>query len=117
MTRGLYLHHPSSLEHDTGAHPERPERIVAVERALEAKGWLGLERVLAPAVERDALEAVHPPAYIDRIAEISAQGGGMLDADTVASSGSYEAALHSAGGAVNAVSALLGQGADVAFCG
>ena len=117
MTRGLYLHHPSSLEHDTGEHPERPERIVAVERALAARGWLGLERVLATPAERDALEAVHPPAHIDRIAAISAQGGGMLDADTVASARSYEAALHSAGGAVNAVSALLGQRADVAFCG
>ena len=117
MTRGLYLHHPSSLEHDTGDHPERPARIVAVERALEARGWLGLERVLAPAAERDALEAVHPAGYIDRIAEISARGGGMLDADTVASGGSYEAALHSAGGAVSAVAALVGREADVAFCG
>jgi acetoin utilization deacetylase AcuC-like enzyme len=117
MTRGLYLHHPSSLEHDTGDHPERAARIVAVERALESRGWLGLERVSAPAAERDALEAVHPSAYIDRIAEICARGGGMLDADTVASSRSYEAALHSAGGAVSAVSALVQKTADVAFCG
>jgi acetoin utilization deacetylase AcuC-like enzyme len=117
MTRALYLQHPSSLEHDTGDHPERPERIRAIEAALERRAWLGLERVPAPAVERDALEAVHPTAYVDRIEEVSNRGGGMLDLDTVASAGSFEAALHSAGGAVAAVSALLGQGAEVAFCG
>jgi acetoin utilization deacetylase AcuC-like enzyme len=117
MTRGLYLHHPSSLEHDTGNHPERPQRIVAVEQELERRGWLGLERVPAPAVERGSLEAVHPAQYIDHIEAVSANGGGMLDLDTVASARSYEAALHSAGGAVNAVSALVAQGAEIAFCG
>jgi acetoin utilization deacetylase AcuC-like enzyme len=117
MTRGLYLHHPSSLEHDTGEHPERAERIRAIERQLEGREWLGLERMPAPAVEREALEAVHPAAYVDRIEEVSARGGRMLDMDTVASAGSFEAALHAAGGAVSAVSALMAQGAEVAFCG
>ena len=56
MTRALYLQHPSSLEHDTGEHPERPERIRAIEAALVRRDWLGLERVPAPAVERDALD-------------------------------------------------------------
>jgi acetoin utilization deacetylase AcuC-like enzyme len=117
MTRGLYLHHPSSLEHDTGNHPERAERVTAVERELEQRQWLGLERVLAPAAEREAVEAVHPADYVERIAQVSVHGGGMLDMDTVASEGSFEAALHAAGGAVSAVSALLARDADVAFCG
>jgi len=117
MTRGLYLHHPSSLEHDTGDHPERAERIRAIERELEGRGWLGLERQQAPAADRETLEAVHPQAYVDRIAQLSARGGGMLDMDTIASGGSFEAALHAAGGAVSAVSALLARDADVAFCG
>jgi acetoin utilization deacetylase AcuC-like enzyme len=117
MTRGLYLHHPSSLEHDTGSHPENAERIRAIERELQSRAWLGLEPVPAPAAERAAMEAVHPPAYVDRIAEISARGGGMLDLDTIASRGSYDAALHAAGGAVSAVSALLSRAAEVTFCG
>jgi acetoin utilization deacetylase AcuC-like enzyme len=117
MTRGLYLHHPSSLEHDTGDHPERSARITAIERELERRDWLGLERVLAPAAEREIVEAVHPPEYVERIAQVSTGGGGMLDMDTVASAGSFEAALHAAGGAVSAVTALLARDADVAFCG
>jgi acetoin utilization deacetylase AcuC-like enzyme len=116
ILRSLYLHHPSSLEHDTGGHPERPERIVAIERELAARDWLGYDRESAPAIERSVLEAVHPPSYVDAIERFCADGGGMLDVDTVASPGSFEAALHSAGGAVRAVDALLGGEAETAFC-
>jgi acetoin utilization deacetylase AcuC-like enzyme len=104
------------LKHDTGGHPERPERILAIERELESRQWLGYERAEAPAVTRAVLEAVHPPDYVDAIAALSERGGGMLDADTVASRGSFEAALHAAGGAVRAVDALLGDEATTAFC-
>jgi acetoin utilization deacetylase AcuC-like enzyme len=114
--RPLYIHHPSSLEHDTGMHPERAERIVAIERALAARDWLGYEREQAPQVELGTLEAVHPRPYIEQIERLSAQGGGMLDVDTVASAGSFEAALHAAGGAVRAVDALLGAEATTTFC-
>ena len=69
----------------------------------------------APAATRAMLEAVHPPDYVDAIARISEQGGGMLDADTVASPGSFEAALHAAGGAVRAIDALLGGEAVTTF--
>jgi acetoin utilization deacetylase AcuC-like enzyme len=115
--RSLYLQHPSSLEHDTGGHPERAERVVAIERELAARQWLGYERELAPRVERETLESVHPAAYVDAIAEFSERGGGMLDVDTIASSGSYEAALHSAGGAVQGVNAVLAGDAGTFFCG
>jgi acetoin utilization deacetylase AcuC-like enzyme len=116
MGRALYLHHPSSLAHDTGEHPERAERITAIERELDARDWLGYEREEAPPAERDTLEAVHPRGYVDRIGEISRAGGGMLDMDTVASAGSFDAALHAAGGAVRAVEALMSREADVTFC-
>jgi acetoin utilization deacetylase AcuC-like enzyme len=109
----LLLRHPLSLEHDTGAHPERVERIVAVERALAERDWLGWEVRDSPAVERDALNAVHPDRYVDGIAEACAAGGGALDIDTIVSERSYEAALHSAGGAMALVDALLGDGVRV----
>jgi acetoin utilization deacetylase AcuC-like enzyme len=115
-THGVYLHHPSSLEHDTGGHPERAERIVAIEQELGSRGWLGYERIEAPAVERRTLEAIHPPEYIDAIQRLSERGGGMLDPDTVASGGSFDAALHAAGGAARAVDLLLDREAEVAFC-
>ncbi len=113
----LYVHHPSSLEHDTGPHPENANRVRAIEAALERAGWLGLERVEAPAATRDQLLRVHPAEHVERIRRLSEDGGGMIDMDTVVSAGSYAAALHAAGGAVHAVDRLLGDGAGFAFGG
>jgi acetoin utilization deacetylase AcuC-like enzyme len=116
VSAALYLHHPSSLDHDTGGHPERADRIVAIERELESRDWLGYERRQAPPVQRAVLEAVHPPQYVASIERLSAEGGGTLDLDTVASRGSYEAALHAAGAAVLAVDLLLDGAAGPVFC-
>jgi acetoin utilization deacetylase AcuC-like enzyme len=117
MSSGLYLRHPLSLEHDTGPHPENADRVRAIETALEADHWHGLEVVEAPAATLEQIERVHSPAHIAAIEAISAAGGGMIDVDTVASARSYEAALRAAGGAVHAVDRLFGDGAGFAFCG
>jgi acetoin utilization deacetylase AcuC-like enzyme len=65
----------------------------------------------------EALTAVHPQSHVDSIRDVSEAGGGAFDPDTIASAGSYEAALHAAGGAVAMVDALLGGQARVAFAG
>ena len=113
--RCVFLEHPSSLEHDTGGHPEQAARIVAIERELEARDWLGFERVRSPAVDRNVLGAVHPESYIESIERLAARGGGAIDPDTLMSSGSFEAALHAAGGAVRMVEMLLGGEARSGF--
>lgn len=104
-----FLHHPSSLEHETGPHPERAERIVAIEAELERRGWPGLERVQAPAADLELLHAVHPAEHVERIRRLCEAGGGAIDADTIVSPGSYRAALHAAGGAARMVDLLLGS--------
>src|SRR5512132_2215120 len=109
MAAPLLLHHRSSLEHDTGPHPERPARIAAIERALGERDWLGWDVRPSPAAELEVVHAVHPPDYVRGIEELSAVGGGALDPDTVVSEGSYRAALHAAGGAAALVDALLGD--------
>jgi acetoin utilization deacetylase AcuC-like enzyme len=109
MASPVLLRHPSSLEHDTGPHPESPRRIVAIERALSERGWLGWDVRLSPAAERAKIEAIHPAAHIDRIKAMSDRGGGMIDMETIVSRGSFGAALHSAGGALAMVDALLGD--------
>ncbi len=112
----LYYSHPSSHRHDTGGHPENAGRLVAIESELERAGWPGLERVEAPPASREQLLRVHEPAHVDAIEEFCARGGGMIDLDTVASSDSYEAALHAAGGAAAAAERLLADGDGAAFC-
>lgn len=114
----LYLNHPSSLEHDTGNHPECAARIEAIEAQL--RDWQGLERVLAPAASLEQLHAVHRPEHVRAIRELADSGGGAIDADTITSAGSYRAALHSAGGAAHMVDRLLAgqpEGPRAGFCG
>jgi acetoin utilization deacetylase AcuC-like enzyme len=116
LISGIYLRHPSSFRHDTGGHPENARRLTAIEEAMSERDWLGLELVEAPAATRGQIERVHTAAHVDSIEALSAKGGGMIDVDTVASEGSWEAALHAAGGAVHATERLLGEG-GFAFCG
>ncbi len=113
--KSVFLAHPSSLEHDTGGHPEQAARISAIERELADRDWLGFERVRSPAVDRDVLTAVHPEAYVAAIGRAAASGGGSLDPDTLISPGSFGAALHAAGGAVRMVELLLDGQAAYAF--
>jgi len=111
----VFLQHRSSLSHDTGPHPEQAARLIAIERELEQRGWLGYELVTSPAVDRRTLAAVHAEHYIAAIESFAARGGGQLDLDTVASEGSFEAALHAAGGAVELVDLLLSGAAPTGF--
>jgi acetoin utilization deacetylase AcuC-like enzyme len=113
----LYFRHESSLAHDTGAHPERIGRIQALEQAMRERDWLDFEVREAPQVDLSVLEAVHTREHIDHIRLISEHGGGSLDPDTIASPGTYDAALHSAGGAVALVDALMDGDTHFGFSG
>jgi acetoin utilization deacetylase AcuC-like enzyme len=117
MPAPLYFRHESSLAHDTGPHPEGSGRVPAIEAEMERRTWLGYERREAPEVDRAALTAVHPAGYVDEVRRVSERGGGAFDPDTVASAGSYGAALHAAGGACAMVDALVSGEATTAFCG
>jgi acetoin utilization deacetylase AcuC-like enzyme len=108
MPAPVLFHHPTSLEHDTGGHPENARRIVAIMGALEARDWLGWDVRLSPQAPREAIAAVHSMRHVERIEAICARGGGMIDADTIVSPGSWEAALHAAGGCVALVDELMG---------
>jgi acetoin utilization deacetylase AcuC-like enzyme len=115
MGRPVYLSHPSSLAHDTGAHPERAARITAIEQELARHDWLGMERLEAPPVATETLTAVHPERYVRGIEELCLAGGGAIDSDTFVVEASYEAALRAAGGAVRLVDLLLSGEAPSGF--
>jgi acetoin utilization deacetylase AcuC-like enzyme len=115
VPRTVWLRHPLSLAHEVPRHPERPERIVALEAEMERHDWFGCDVVLAPEATREQLLAVHPAAHIDSIEELSASGGGPIDYDTVATPATYEAAVRAAGGAVALVDELLSGSAATGF--
>ncbi len=113
----LLITHPACLEHSTPlGHPERPDRLRAIERALEAEKFQSLARVLAPAAALETVALAHPMDYILQIREATPkQGLVRLDADTGMSPGSFEAALRAVGGAVHAVDEVLTKKAANAF--
>jgi acetoin utilization deacetylase AcuC-like enzyme len=111
----VFLAHPSSLEHDPGPHPEQPARIIAIASELAQRKWLGYRPLRSPPVARSVLEAVHPREYVESLERLSARGGGQLDLDTRMSAGSFKAALHAAGGAVDLVEMLLRGEASTGF--
>jgi acetoin utilization deacetylase AcuC-like enzyme len=110
----LLFTHPSSLEHETGAHPERVERIRAIEAELARRDWLGYERREAPEVELGRVLAVHSRAHVETVRRHSARGA-PLDLDTPTSPRSFGAALHAAGGACALAEALLSGEAPTGF--
>ena len=113
----LLITHPACLDHVTPmGHPERPDRLRAIEQALAQEKFQSLAREQAPAAEREAIARVHPPAYIQAIEDAAPKDGLVrLDADTSMSPGSFEAALRAAGGAVRAVDQVMTDNATAAF--
>jgi acetoin utilization deacetylase AcuC-like enzyme len=118
---GVYFSHPACLEHDPRVHmpehPDTPERLLEIERALAGHDWLGWERREAPPAVETQLELVHSPRHVQRIRELSLAGGGAIDPDTFVGEPSYRAALHAAGGACEMTRALLAGEGMLGFCG
>src|SRR5256886_14853059 len=107
--------HSATLLHNPGpGHPERPERIEAVLAALRAPDLTAtVEWVEGRPAARDQLERVHSPAYLDALERLARGGGGALDADTVMSRDSWDAALAAAGVAIGAVEQGIARGSGV----
>ncbi len=113
----LLISHPACLQHLTPmGHPERPDRLRAVEQALAADKFAPLTREQAPMASLDSIALCHQMQYIEEIREASPKEGLIhLDADTSMSPGSFEAALRAAGGATFAVDQVFARKAKNAF--
>jgi len=119
----LLITHPCFVQHDTGpGHPERPDRMRAINKALERKEFSFLLREEAPL--RDDVEAMialaHPQELIDALKEARPEPGDLVqvDADTVMSGGSWEAALRAVGAGLRAVDLVMDKDSGVhnVFC-
>ena len=114
MTTLVYSH-AACLEHHPGpSHPESPERLIAVLRALRAPEFAALQWRDAPLGTREQLELIHDPAFIDEVADLAPQRGYVpLDGgDTVMSPGSWQAVLRCVGAACAGVDAVMDTAAD-----
>jgi len=110
------VYHSIYLEHDTGQHPENARRLEAVMSHLNETGLRRKLIAIEPrAASPEELAAVHDSRYISSVRERAQQGGGWLDADTVMSPRSYEAALYAAGGLIRATESVLNGDTNSAF--
>jgi acetoin utilization deacetylase AcuC-like enzyme len=117
-THTLLYTHSSCLRHSAGpGHPEAPARLEAVLGALDHDRFAMLERIEAPRASREQLARAHAAALIDLVhTSVPTDGFVQIDADTVMSADSLEAALRAAGAVCAAVDALLDGKATRAFC-
>ena len=105
--------------HDTGwNHPEHVGRLRAITRALRNNPELfdSVEQIEGRHATAKELELVHDPAYVASIERISQLGGGHLDADTIASAGTWDAATAGAGCVLDAVDRAMATPNARSFC-
>jgi acetoin utilization deacetylase AcuC-like enzyme len=105
----LLITHPACLEHRTPpGHPERPDRLRAIDKALEDERFQALIREQAPAAALETIALCHPMEYVTAIRDATpAQDLVQIDADTTMSPGSFEAAIRAVGGAAHAVDEVM----------
>ena len=113
----LLLSHPACLDHVTPpGHPERPDRLRAVERALEDEKFQMLTREQAPMASLEMIARVHPMDYVVQMRDAAPKEGMVrLDGDTTMSPGTFEAVMRAAGGAVHAVDEVMSGAVANAF--
>ena len=114
-----FVYHDRFLDHDTGAgHPERPERLSALVRHLEATGLSrSLKHLLIDAADESWLAKVHTSAHIKFVRESCAKGIDLLDqGDTRVGRDSYDVAALAVGGVLAGVDAVMAGVLQNAFC-
>ncbi|MFP3895838.1 MAG: histone deacetylase [Anaerolineales bacterium] len=110
-----YVYDPIFLEHDTGDHPERAKRLLAIMQRLDDAGLLEkMKAIKAEKASFEDLTRIHSPSLIEQIREMAESGGQAFDPDTFVSRGSYQAALYAAGGTIAAMREVL-HGLDGAY--
>jgi len=112
------VHHPVFEQHDTGPHhPETAERYRITIDALRADRdlWAEVVEIEADEARRSDIQACHTPQHFKHVEEAVREGQGYLDADTMISGASFEAALRGAGAACRAIDAVMQGTAANAF--
>jgi len=102
------------LRHDTGAHPESIQRLIAVNRAVAPLKELLLTKEPI-GVSREILRMVHTSEHIESVIDASAQGM-AIDSDTLCSTYSYRAATKAVGAGIVALDSIKSGEIERAFC-
>jgi acetoin utilization deacetylase AcuC-like enzyme len=108
---------PLFLRHETGRHPERPERLRSISARLEQAGLVEqCTRGSYSPLTEDAVRKVHNPPVVEHVKQAAREGGEWLDGDTFVSPASFDVALAAAGACAAAVEAVLSGADRTALC-
>lgn len=92
----------------TPGHPERPERLIAIDQAVRTAGLMERMLLIAPEpADETQLQWIHSPEYVQSVRQICQRGGGMLDEDTPVCPESYEIAMLSSGALLRVCDAVM----------
>ncbi|KQT14861.1 acetoin utilization protein [Methylobacterium sp. Leaf399] len=113
----VLFHHAAALAHRTPhGHPERPERMQAVQDALAGPDYAGLDRRSPEPATLETVMLAHPEAWVrDLVRSAPADGLVHLDGDTVLSPGTIDCVLRGVGAAVTGVDLVMTGAARNAF--
>ncbi|MDE0780377.1 MAG: histone deacetylase family protein [Alphaproteobacteria bacterium] len=113
-----YFFHPVCIEHEPSKqHPESSDRLRTIAHVLLDDEFDALDRQTPFEASRAQIMRAHPKSYVDRVfATIPEEGYAHIDADTIVSPKSGEAALRAAGALIGAVDAVMTGEVDSAFC-
>jgi acetoin utilization deacetylase AcuC-like enzyme len=112
-----FMYDPIFLEHETGAHPENPDRMRATMALLDEAGLIDrLRRIDARDATAGELALVHDPAYVAELERVARAGGGWADPDTMIMARSFDVAVRVVGGTLAAVDGVVAGDVASAFC-
>ncbi len=119
MAKTAYLWHTIYMEHETEwGHPERSERLTAIDNKLRTMPFYGdLVRVEPKKADYKHVELIHDSSYIKRVKSEIEGGTEYLDSmDTSVCSRTFEVALHAVGGGLNMCDTVAKGKAVHGFC-
>lgn len=111
-----YIYSPVYLKHSAAGHPEAPQRLEAILQVWQDTHLLDELTAIEPTPASDErLLRVHSQKHLNTIHSADRRGGLQIDSDTYMNQFSREAAYLAAGGALNAVDAVMTDAVDASF--
>lgn len=117
MNKTGFLFSEKFLDHQTGNHPECPERLEAIKKAVYSSEIIESLILLEPEKgTKEQLSLIHLPEYAKSVQISCEQGDRFLDADTIICKKSYDAALFAVGGTLKVLRLIQEGSLHNGFC-
>ena len=114
MTTAI-IYHSDYLKHETGAHPERPERASLIAQEIKQKDATRYVWLSPQVAQNTDILRCHTSQHYDLVQTACKKGLGALDGDTIISQDSFDVSLLASGGVLTAIDTVMSSQASNAF--